>query len=101
MKPTRVTKTRVIRPTVSLQLGAETMLAEHAGLQLARAFAAHVWTRRRQRPCAIAVDAALPPRQTRSNPDRQYLRDMPTRLPAMTKQDNFDPLLPSRWQLRS
>lgn len=30
-----------------------------------------------------------------------YLRDVLTRLPAMTNQDDLDPLLPSRWQPRS
>lgn len=30
-----------------------------------------------------------------------YLRDMLSRLPAMTNQDDLDPLLPSRWQPRS
>lgn len=30
-----------------------------------------------------------------------YLRDVLTRLPSMTNQDDLDPLLPSRWQPRS
>lgn len=30
-----------------------------------------------------------------------YLRDVLTRLPSMTNQDDLDPLLPSRWLLRS
>ncbi|MFH1496452.1 MAG: IS66 family transposase [Verrucomicrobiota bacterium] len=30
-----------------------------------------------------------------------YLRDVLSRLPSMTNQDDFDPLMPSRWQPRS